>query len=185
MTSQTEIFIYSIICGIILGVIYDIFRITRIALKLNAVIIAIEDILYLFICAVMTFFYMLASNDGQIRFFIIVGEILGWVVYYFTVGEIVMGLSTAIIKFIKGVFRVLYRLFIAPVIALIGYLWKITCIPVQKSKKTLKKLRKNTKFRLKSYYILLYNVIRSKCLKERNLIKSNARKDTYEQETQI
>lgn len=185
ISAQTMVFGYAVLFGMILGMVYDVFRITRIAFKHSTVVIAVQDIFYLLVCAVVTFFYMLTVTQGQIRIFIFIGELIGWVFYYFTIGELVIGVSSAIIKFIKRLLAFLYKLFILPIFRLIHWFLRLLSIPLGKSKKIFKKMQRNTKFRLKNRTILLYNLIKGVSPQKEKLQVDGWEENAYEQEAEI
>ncbi len=103
MISQIQIFWYACILGIIMGIIYDVFRIIRLLINWKDWQIFIQDIVYFFIVGVFTFLFTLAYNKGDVRAYLIAGEIIGWILYYITIGEIVYHFSEAIARFIKKI----------------------------------------------------------------------------------
>ena len=48
-----------------------------------------------------TFLFALAYNKGDVRAYLLAGEVIGWILYYITVGEIIYRFSEAIARFIK------------------------------------------------------------------------------------
>lgn len=133
--------LYSAAIGAMLGVIYDVFRIIRIAVSLGEkqkpksngkrakireavsfVVIFIEDVLFFIIAAIITILFIFMVNNGQVRLFAVTGEIFGFLLYYFTVGRIVLKLAERIIALIKYVFSLLYRYVVLPPIRLVRYI---------------------------------------------------------------
>ena len=72
--------------GAVFGAVYDLFRIFRIAVPLPAGVIVAEDVIYFAFCGFMSFFLAMTVNFGQVRFFILLGELLGFLLYYLTLG---------------------------------------------------------------------------------------------------
>lgn len=107
VSSQTMAFLLSCLLGAGLAAVYDVFRILRIALPQPAPVIAAQDFAYLLICAGATFFYLMTTVSGQIRLFVLVGEVIGWVLYYFTIGEVVMKAAHTVIDFVYRLLRLL------------------------------------------------------------------------------
>lgn len=114
VTGQTLVFLAACAFGAILGAFYDIFRIFRVAVPCSRAAIFFQDVLYWAVCAVATFLFILSVNAGVVRLFVIVGELLGAVLYYFTVGWLVLRSARIIIGFLKMVFRFLARIFLWP-----------------------------------------------------------------------
>lgn len=157
VSGQALDFLLACLLGAGLGVLYDVFRIVRMAFWRGRLLIAVQDILYWVLAAVCTFLFMLMRSDGQIRFHILLGETLGFVVYYFTVGMIVFHASKFIINLIKKVLRFLYRIFIRPFVKLFAFIFqKVKNVFVYIGVKC-KKMRQNSKMHLQQKDSLLYN----------------------------
>ncbi len=133
----------AIIVGIFLGGIYDFFRIRRIAFSLNStdikkgirekignIIIFFEDVLYALICSVVVCIYVFYMNSGRFRGLAFVGFFLGFLLYYNTVGKVVMICSEQIVLFLKKVFRKIYRIFFRPLLHIVEIMFKITVVKV-------------------------------------------------------
>ena len=129
---QVLSFLWSIAMGAALGLLYDCFRIARIALPSPAPVVAIQDIVFGLLAAIVSFGYLLTAVDGKLRLFLLIGEAVGGALYYATVGDVVMALSHFIIHLIRGFLafiwciitaagRILHGLFIRPVVALYGW----------------------------------------------------------------
>lgn len=108
---QTEIFLYSIGFGFLLGVLYDIFRIIRKVISDSGAFVFLMDILYFAVCAFLIFCYNLVVDSGRIRIYIILGHVLGWLIYYFSLGSVAVRLSNAIIAFLRRIFSPAIRFF--------------------------------------------------------------------------
>ncbi|MBR2876627.1 MAG: spore cortex biosynthesis protein YabQ, partial [Clostridia bacterium] len=85
-SKQLDLFFLSLGTGFFLGIIYDILRAIRLTLSGGKAIIFIFDILYFVISALATFMFFVAINKGEFRFYMIFGEILGLLFYYFSFG---------------------------------------------------------------------------------------------------
>ena len=155
ISQQCRYFLYSIIFGIVLAVIYDIFRIIRIAFKHSAIVVFFEDILYCLIWTLSLIMLIFCANYGVIRWFSLFGSIAGFYIYYNTIGRIVISLANVIISFIKKVIMSIVR----PIVRFTKFIYKI-------SRRWL--------FEIKQKYKILYNLLRDRVLK-RKLIKSAQR----------
>ena len=160
IAQQTQVFLIACLIGAGLGAFYDVFRIIRIAVKNPAAIVFLEDALFFAVCALVTFFYMMQSIGGQLRFFIVLGELLGGVIYYFTIGSLVMKISKLIIRAVKAVFRFIYRVLIRPVLILLVWLGRKIRKFLSKLMIPFKKFGTKVKFRLKQRQVLLYNLFK-------------------------
>lgn len=111
ITEQTAVFFRSLLLGAAVGCFYDLFRITRIAFVIPALLVLVEDLLFFLFSSVVLFGFMLEHSFGQVRYFILLGVALGWTIYYFTVGSFVMKCSARIIRGIKAALAFLWRPF--------------------------------------------------------------------------
>ena len=54
---------------------------------------------------------MMENSSGHLRYFILLGMVLGWTIYYFTLGSLVMKCSARLIRAVRGVLAFLWRPF--------------------------------------------------------------------------
>lgn len=162
---QLLLFLKALALGACVGVFYDVFRILRIAVNTHSLIIFFEDIIFFIVSAVSTFLFIFHVNSGQIRWFIFLGLILGFIVYYFTLGKLVIKISEVIIKIVKSVFKFLFGIFIKPFVIIFRWIYrKINTVWVN-IKKRVKIVNNNLRNRLKSKRNMLYNQLRKKIKK--------------------
>ncbi|MBS5343438.1 MAG: spore cortex biosynthesis protein YabQ [Clostridium sp.] len=83
----------SVLVGLALAVVYDGFRVTRILFRTGKIAMYVQDILYGIAAAFATFLLALAVNYGEIRFYIIGGELIGMTVYFLTLGRITVRIA--------------------------------------------------------------------------------------------
>lgn len=158
-TPQTVLFLESILLGMVLSVIFDVFRIIRIGIPLPSFVIVIEDILYFLICAVVTYFFMLKTTYGQVRGFIIIGEIIGFIIYYFTVGKLVISVSKTIISVVKRIFKLIFAILFYPFVKIFKLVSKKLGFKFKNINKKLTNFKKNTIYGLKTRRRILYNIL--------------------------
>ena len=83
LAKQTMSFFLSLGLGFIMGLVYDIFRLFRILFSKGKVGYFITDILYCIVFSFCTFLFFITVNEGQLRFYLLAGEILGFIIYHF------------------------------------------------------------------------------------------------------
>lgn len=134
ISSQVNVFLFSVGFGFILGLIYDIFRIIRILVIKNNKAIPAQDIAYFLLSAILTFVFLLVINNGRFRLNILVALVAGFSAYYITLGSFSVDLVVIFFKKIKEKINNFSRLITAPyrfIISLFG--------------KTYRKIPKNIK----------------------------------------
>ena len=97
---------------------YDVFRILRLAFPNGRILIFLEDLLYFAVAAVASFSFIVLANGGLLRAFILIGELLGAILYFFSLSLLIMGAAKQIIRAIHALFRFLFRLTLLPLLRL-------------------------------------------------------------------
>ncbi len=157
VAEETLIFLYSCLLGCGLAMVYDLFRILRLAFPGGKAAVFIEDGIFVIIATLATFVFCVNFCNGYFRVFVAIGEILGFILYYFTVGVLVFRAAKSIINGVKAVLRFLHRILVKPVVKFMKYICtKIKRIFRQISQK-LPKGFFGLKFHLKRHGKLLYN----------------------------
>ncbi len=142
---QVLSFLISLLFGVGFGVYYSLFKAIRRSFYHTAWAVFLEDIIFFFTAAVLTFLLMLVLSCGEIRFFILLGIFLGFCIFYFTLAE---RLSLVFAILIKAVYRVVKAIFafFGRVLRFIGATaTKIGRFCKEKSKKCYKYLKKPLK----------------------------------------
>ena len=138
LSQQVVIFLYAVLCGLIIGVLNEPFRFLRYSGFNSKTDVFIQDIIFMIISAFITFFFSLCYNKGDVRFFILVGELFGFLLFRYTIGLITGKMFYGIIFSIKLVFSFIKKIFSA-IVAILTKLIKpiLAKIPLfNKSKKT-------------------------------------------------
>lgn len=108
LSYECQIFLYSIILGIGLGIVFDIFRVIRAVIPHNNFFVAFEDILFMLIWTFSLVIFSVELSGGNIRFFCFVGTFLGFVIYFFSVGKIVITFIRNISSFIRQILNAVF-----------------------------------------------------------------------------
>ena len=94
-------FIVFTIVGIIIAILFDIFRILRKSFKTNDIVTYIQDIFFWILTGIIILFSMYKFNNGELRFFMIIGIIMCTLMYMITFSKYVIKISVFIINIIK------------------------------------------------------------------------------------
>ncbi|MBR6786016.1 MAG: spore cortex biosynthesis protein YabQ [Clostridia bacterium] len=109
ISTQTTLFLYSLALGFVLGILYDVFRTLRMFVSGVHSFIVAADVLYFTLCGVISFFFVLVTDEGKLRIYTVLGIMLGWCIWYFSFGVIAMKVSNAIVKGIKRLITLIFR----------------------------------------------------------------------------
>lgn len=104
LADQTVYFLFSLLFGVILSFMYDVIRVLRF-IGLNKLWqIIVGDIFYFTLCAFLTVLFALPFNNGSVRYFVLLGEAVGFIVYRFTLGEYMSVFYCFIIRVFRKIF---------------------------------------------------------------------------------
>ena len=152
------VFLSALVFGMALGLVYDIFRIFRIMVRCSKTAVLFQDIFFFLICALSTFLFLLYTNSGEIRLFVLIGEVLGAVFYYFTIGTLVIKSAAVVIKAVRAALRFLARLIYRPVRFLVLLVLRPFLAVVKKTGNLLTNKAKTIKSHLHVSKRMVYNL---------------------------
>lgn len=114
LNSQIQSFLLSLMVGAGFCIVFDIVNIfeEKLSFSKNAVFIA--DILLFISFAFFEFCFFLATENGEIRAFVFIGEAIGFFVCRKTLALLYVPIILVFLKAIKWLFCRLYSLFICP-----------------------------------------------------------------------
>ena len=81
---QSQAFLYSLLFGVGLGMLYGIFKFIRVAFLSTKTAVIIADIIFMLIASVALFLYSLAMLYGYVRIYIVFGALCGFLAYRFS-----------------------------------------------------------------------------------------------------
>lgn len=126
VTNQAYLFFIFIINGILIGLLFDFFRISRKVFKTNDAITYIEDILFWILAGVIVLYSIFVFNNGELRLFMFLGLILGAFIYMLFVSSYIIKINLKIINILKkiigifmipfkSIYKMLHKIFLKPV----------------------------------------------------------------------
>ena len=95
--AEAMFFVASVLEGVGLVLVYDIFRIIRRVMKHGNIWISMEDIVYWLFCTISVFLLLYRENDGLMRAFSFLGILLGSVTYYFLFSRFVIKIGVLVL----------------------------------------------------------------------------------------
>lgn len=149
LINQTSLFLIFTIDGVLIGIIFDIFRILRKTIKTSDFVTYIEDFLFGIITSIILFYSIFTYNNGELRFFMFLAVILGFVLYLCTISSYLIKINVKIINVIKRIFLKLFEIIHKPLIKTFKILKKIIFKPILFVIINIRKNMKNIKNRLK------------------------------------
>ena len=81
MVNENRFLLYALIMGIFITFLYDILRILRRVIPHGSILTALEDIAFWIYCAGEVFLLMYHESDGRLRWFAVMGAMVGMFSY--------------------------------------------------------------------------------------------------------
>ncbi len=157
VSQQTQLFLWSCILGAVLGVVYDFFRVLRLIKRHKASIVFIEDFIFIIISSIVLFVFSTEYVRGEIRFFIFLGSLLGFIVYILTVGNFVVNIIRKIVLFTHKVLNKIHTKILSPIFVLFVKIYQKTIAKTSKLVTTFIISKLKTKKALKETENMVYN----------------------------
>ncbi len=154
VAEQTRLFLLSVGFGFLLGIFYDLFRTVRLIILDSRAFVLFMDLLYSVFCTFLNFCFILAFDYGEVRIYTVLGEILGWLIYYFSFGAIAIRVSRAISRAAKRIVLLILK----PFIFIKRKIKRSVYIILKILKKLFRKSTKKTKFSLQKQQGMVYNL---------------------------
>ena len=139
-----------IITGIVIGILFDIFRVLRKCFKTADFITYLQDIVFWFLAGMITLFSIFKFNQGEIRIYVFLGIFIGILLYAITLSKIFVKFLATILQTIKKliliplqfIYNIFHKFIIKPISNFINNNIKIA-IKTSKINNTNKKKKLN------------------------------------------
>lgn len=144
MYNQVYVFLIFIMNGLLIGLLFDTFRTIRKSFKTSNIVTDFQDILFWLLTGLLILYSLFKFANGELRGYIFIGLILGYILYLLIFSSIYMKISLTIINLLK---TVLYYILIKPSSLIISFIKRFIVSPIitffSKLYKTLSKFIKN------------------------------------------
>ena len=104
---QIKILIIFAITGIIIGLLFDFFRIQRKVINTFDFITYLQDALFWILSGIVLIISIMNFTNGEIRSYMILGIIIGVVLYFNTFSKYIMKISVGIANFFIKILHIL------------------------------------------------------------------------------
>lgn len=162
VTNQAYLFLIFAINGIIIGLVFDFFRISRKVFQTNDIVTYIEDILFWILAGAIVLYSIFVFNNGELRLYMFLGILLGAFIYLLFISSYIIKVNVKIINILKNIFgfilipfsfiyKIVHKIFLKPFTFLFINFRKSFTNFVTKIYKNLK-LPKRSKNIVKNWY---------------------------------
>ncbi|MBP2628262.1 MAG: spore cortex biosynthesis protein YabQ [Firmicutes bacterium] len=112
LTGQVMTFVITIMTGMLLGVLFDCYRVLRGTFSPKRLVTWFTDLLYWLVATAIVFIALVFSNWGELRFYVFIGILSGLGVYYNWLSLYAIRLFSKTIKLIIAGLSLLKKIFI-------------------------------------------------------------------------
>lgn len=119
-----------ILNGILIGFLFDTFRILRKTFKVTDTITYLQDISFWILAGILTIYFIFNFNNGEIRFYILLGILLGILFYILTISKYIINGSVLVISIIKNIINKIIQIIFYPLKVTINFLKKLLFRPI-------------------------------------------------------
>ena len=108
LSQQTLIFFYACFFGVLLSCWCDLFRAVRILFGQQKAVTFVCDLLFFLTASVGVCLFFIRFCLGQVRFYVLVGEALGFLMCHLTVGSFVIRLFSSFVAAVRRFFSAFF-----------------------------------------------------------------------------
>lgn len=129
LQAQWMTIMFMLVSGLLLGIAYDSYRVVALQLRFPRWTLPCLDIMYWGIATWFVFQMLVKGNEGELRFYVILGLAFGAWLYYMLLSKLTVTITGWLIKAVQAIVRFLLRtgyvLIILPIKTLLLFLWSI------------------------------------------------------------
>lgn len=154
VANQANLFLIFIINGIIIGLLFDIFRILRKSFKTTDIITYIQDFTFWILTGLILLYSIFTFSNGEVRFYMFIAVFLGCILYMFLFSKYFIKINVKIILVIQKIVKKIISIIILPITFILKLLKKILHKPIHFMTINIKKIQLTNNKREKNIKIL-------------------------------
>lgn len=114
VTNQAYLFLIFIANGIVIGILFDFFRISRRVVKTGDLMTYIEDLIFWILTGSIVLYSIFVFNNGEIRLFMFLAIIIGIISYMLLFSSYVIKINVKIINIFKKILLKIFAILALP-----------------------------------------------------------------------
>lgn len=111
---QIDIVVYSILAGILIGILFDFYKIIR-GIKIPKIVVVIEDFLFWILTALVIFVFLLLNNYAFLGPYVYVFMIVTLLLYIKFISPIILSIERKFIRVFWGGVRIIWKNTVYPI----------------------------------------------------------------------
>lgn len=145
--NQAYLFYVFLLTGVLIGLLFDIFRIFRKSFKHSDLATILQDIIFFAITSSLIIYTVFKFNNGEMRSYVFIGIISGLTIHIVLFSKIFIKISVKIIDYLKIIFKLITKIIVFPIKLIFNTLKIILFKPISfvfiNIRKSVKKAIKN------------------------------------------
>ncbi|MCC8049839.1 MAG: spore cortex biosynthesis protein YabQ [Clostridiales bacterium] len=109
---ETAVFLLFTLHGAGLTMLYDILRALRRSVHHSLLLLSFEDFLFWMTAGFLTFYLAFRSSDGAVRGYAVIGMLLGFLLYHFTLSPFIVRVLSVLFRFLLRLWSTFFHLFV-------------------------------------------------------------------------
>ena len=155
--NQANLFLIFTINGILIGLLFDIFRILRKSFKTSDIITYTEDLVFWILTGLLLLYSIFTFSNGEVRFYMFLAVFCGCLIYMLLFSKYFISINVKIIAIIKKIIKTILSIVILPFKIILQLLKKIFFKPINFMTINLKKIGNNIQKKSKNIFKLQKN----------------------------
>lgn len=155
MVSENQFLLHALFMGVFITFIYDLLRIFRRVIPHGSFFVSLEDMFFWIYCAAEVFLMMYHEGNGTLRWFAVLGAMVGMLLYKKIFSELLVKYVSMLLKKLLGILGK----FLAFVFRPFRFLWKKTVVATGKATggvaRFFRRIRRGIKLRLTNFKKML------------------------------
>ena len=120
MADENIFVLYAFCMGIFITFVYDTLRIFRRVIPHNIFWVSLEDIIFWCFCAIEVFLLMYHVSNGTLRWFAVLGAMVGMGLYLKTLSRFLVKYMSLVLRKVRAVMKKVFSFFFKPFRLLMG-----------------------------------------------------------------
>lgn len=121
---EVQVFFSFVLCGAILYFCYDLFSVIRKQTKAEGFMVHLQDGLFWLVGLFILFFFAFKESRGNIRFYELLGAILGAVLYGLTLSRWVVPFVGKFLEFLSLFFKKILKILLTPLVFMYNIIYR-------------------------------------------------------------
>lgn len=118
VSNQVYVFFIMVLAGLGCGFLFDLTRVWRKLLRPGKVSTGASDLIFWLLISAGLFFTVFTVNNGELRWFELLGLMFGCIIYFLAFSRICMTVFGAVAKFLAKILLTIFKIVLTPIVFL-------------------------------------------------------------------